>query len=373
MAEPESLNELEFGFLTWTHPQLNQVAIQSDNLRKHCPLDNFQLRFVRKAKKISSTSNAGLLETLPLEIIQIIFSLLDLQSLTDLRSISWLARTLVDSVPSYKAIIQHCPDVIRALLSTHMAVYFTAGDSLRALCSKICEGCGAIGPFLDLFTSHRYCLGCVISSNDLLCMTVTSAKRDYRLNPKTIRTLPTLLSLPGEYSETGKEYRRRVSLVRRNSAFTAGYALRSAESSSPRRRPEVFYTQLSNPFFDTANPCLSPQRIDTYRKNPYRFMPLLRIPFLDRRTRNLDWGVSCQACRLRPHDIGHGYYYYDPTYTTEGYPEHFRKCRLSQKAREMLPEFTRYVGEDRNLSENTFVDFLAYYDGEDPSIWAFVF
>ncbi|RDL41336.1 uncharacterized protein BP5553_01315 [Venustampulla echinocandica] len=134
-------------------------------------------------------------------------------------------------------------------------------------------------------------------------MTATSAKGEFGLNAKTMRTLPTLLSPPGQYAESERTYRRRISLVRMLSASAAG--------SMPHDDPNAS----------------SLQQFDSQGQNPYRFMAMVRFPALDRRTGNLDLGVSCQACRLGPRDEGRGYHNWNALYCAAGYLEHFQKCQ----------------------------------------------
>ena len=147
MASPISLTTDEFRFLTWSSPELARMSIQPQSLQKHCPLDNGRLQrnAIEGANGPASLSNIGNLEFLPLEVIHSIFNMIDLQSLTDFRAISWRARALVDSLSPYKAIIQHCPDALRALLSTQMAIHFTAQDIFHALCTQAYFGCGQFG------------------------------------------------------------------------------------------------------------------------------------------------------------------------------------------------------------------------------------
>lgn len=357
MALPASLTTDEFRLLTWPRPGLTRMTIQLQSLQRHCPFDNGRLRqrTLFEAKCIASLSNIGNLETLPFEIIHLIFNLLDLQSLTDFRAISWRARALLDSFPPYKAIVQHSPDVLRALLSTHMAVHFTARDIFNALCTQACLSCGEFGPFLDMFTGHRHCITCVIYSNNLLSITVSTAKREFGLNSKTMRTLPTLLSIPGEYTESERTYQRRTSLVRLLSAAAArSLQQEKLNASRPLERSVLQLSQSS-----ISHQLL--QQSDRHGQNPYRFMAMVELPFLDRRNGNLDWGVSCQACRLGPRDERRGYHNWNTVYSTTGYVEHFQKCEVSQMGRKVVPRYIVPTGMNQDNSDAKFLGFLSNF------------
>lgn len=363
MAPPISLTQDEFLLLTWSRPELTRMTIQPQSLQKHCPLDNgrLRLRTVFDAKCTASLSTIGYLEALPPEIIYSTLIILDLQSLTDFRAISWHARALVDSFAPYSAIVQHAPDALRALLSTHTAVHFTAQDIFKALCTQTCFGCGKFGPFLDMFTGYRYCITCVAYSDNLLSITASSAKRELGLDSKTMRKLPTLLSIPGQYTEGERTYRRRISLVRMPSA-AAARSMQQEESDFLYRRPRLLGRPLAQP--PQLPPSLTSHRslkqFDKHKQNPYLFMAMIRFPFLDRRTGKVDWGVSCQACRLGPRDERRGYYNWNTVYSADGYMEHFQKCEVSQIGRKVVQD---YVPARRNQCgyDAKFLGFLSNF------------
>lgn len=346
MALPISLTKDEFRLLTGSSCRLTLMTIELQTLQRHCPLDNDRLHPRTPLEpKNASLSNVGQLETLPLEIIYLILSKLDLQSLTDLRAISWRARALVDGFPPYSAIVQHSSDALRALLSTHMAVHFTAGNIFEALCTQACFNCGDFGPLLDMFTGLRCCLTCVMHSDNLLSVTTFTAKRKFGLNSKTMLTLPTLLSLPGKYSQAGKLYQKRMSLVRVLSATEAASIQHGSNTASQRPLPSI-----------------SELGIDRQGQNPYRFMGVVRFPSLDQRTGNLDRGVSCQGCEHGPRDPRRGYCNWNTMYSAAGYLEHFQKCQVSQRGKEAVPRYimdTRPTGEYHQCIPNfRFLGFL---------------
>ncbi|KAL2072746.1 hypothetical protein VTL71DRAFT_12089 [Oculimacula yallundae] len=227
MASPPCLTTDEFRLLTWSRPELTRMTIQPQSLQRHCPLNNSRLQesTLSEAKCTAFPSNIGDLKALPIEIIHLV-------------ALSWRARALIDSFPPYNAIVKHSPDVLRAVLSTHMATHFTAQDIFDALCTQACLSCQQFGPFLDLFTGHRHCVTCVIYSDNLLSISASSAKKEFGLSSKSMRTLPTLLSIPGQYTESERAYQRRISLVRRLSAAAAGSMQQEDSNASlPRTTP----------------------------------------------------------------------------------------------------------------------------------------
>jgi hypothetical protein len=259
-----------------------------------------------------------------------------LQSLTDFRVISWRARALVNSFQPYSKIAHYSPDALRALLSTRMAIYFTAQDIFDALCTQKCFGCGEFGPFLDLFTSYRQCITCVANSDSLFSITAFSAKRKFDLSSETLQALPTLLSLPGRYTESERPCGRRLSLVR----------MVSAGATMPKQNHDLSDSLPS---------------LDSHGQNPNRFMSMIRFPALNMDTGKLDWGVSCQACRLGTRDKKRGYYSWSTVYSAAGYMEHFQKCQLSQIGRAVAPGYICVTEEDQSSSNVNFLGFLSKF------------
>ncbi|KAF8861989.1 hypothetical protein BDZ45DRAFT_671533 [Acephala macrosclerotiorum] len=345
MASPTILTEIELGFLTdRAYADIEYgygpKMIQAESIQRCCPLDNGRLE-PRDAKSSAPISDFGNLECFPLEIIDSILRMFDLQSLTNFRAVNWHARTLVDNITPYKAIIQHAPDVLRGLLSTQMAVHFTTEDIFEALCTQACFGCGQYGGFLDMFTAHRYCIICIADSEDLQCITAFSARQKFGLDTEAMRTLPTLLSVPGRFSYHRKYHRNRISLVRTSSAVAAKMAqTKCANASShasslapaPVRRSKRATARIPLP--------QTLQQLDKREEVPFRYMAMVRIPFLDRESGRLDWGVRCRACLsgYRHHDETRGLLNWQTAFSAKGYLDHFQKCQLSQVARRAIPD-----------------------------------
>jgi hypothetical protein len=148
-------------------------------------------------------------------------------------------------------------------------------------------------------TCHGYCITCVIDSDDLLLsMTISMVKREFRLSLKTIRALPTCLSLPGQYNESERTYPRRMNLFR-TGAIDHGHQKGTAKllhGVTPQARTAEH--TLLPPLLQGAASQQVHRRWDGYWQNPHRSMPIVTFPAPDHRVRKLDWGVSCQGLRL---------------------------------------------------------------------------
>ncbi|KAL4960996.1 uncharacterized protein BDV14DRAFT_204147 [Aspergillus stella-maris] len=92
-----------------------------DNVPHLCRLDNGRHRPTPKYP-------LGTLEQLPPEIHNMILLYLDIRALTDLRRISRRVMQVIDSIPAYKAIVQHAPYLLRAILSINTGQWIVCQD-----------------------------------------------------------------------------------------------------------------------------------------------------------------------------------------------------------------------------------------------------
>jgi hypothetical protein len=341
--KPEPLTKSEFHSLTESLADLPGSTIDEiPTLKAPCPLDYGH----HESKKVENLpcSTSDLFRIIPAEIIQKILSILDLQSLTDLRRVSWGVRALVDTVPPYKALMKYSRNTIRALLSTETAIYSTPQDIFDELCRQDCFICGDFGPLLDMFTGRRCCVDCVTYSQQLRSIEISSAEQ-LGLSESTIRKLRTVHTLATSESLIRKlDAQPRQKLVRYVEAKTVAVELGKARDLDSW---ECFMVT-------------SPEHIR-------RFLPMMRFPTLDRRSGTFEMGVSCRACDLgrrfsRPGEEKKSKLFVH--YTFSGYTEHFKHCRQSQINRDhakLLAEIKSTTNDVMSRFEQVLrnIDYLA--------------
>lgn len=88
---------------------------------------------------------------------------------------------LVDSVPEYAAIIGHCPDVIRAILSTQ-ANAFDCNVLYKTLSVTRCSMCELFGNHLCLITCRRVCYFCFTRRPENFPLTMDRALQFFHMN-----------------------------------------------------------------------------------------------------------------------------------------------------------------------------------------------
>ena len=163
---------------------------------------------IKRAPGISAS--LGRLDTLPLEILHCIFAALDFQSLSRVSKTCLRGIEVVESLREYRDMIRHAPRAIAALGRTRQVCYHAASTLHNTLLSKECASCGRFGAFLFLPTCKRCCYDCLWQNPSLWVMPISAAAKCFGLPTSLVKTLPTMLSLPGNY-----QVRFGVSVTRR--------------------------------------------------------------------------------------------------------------------------------------------------------------
>lgn len=339
------MDAAELRCLTYSRGEICDRTIDIEYLQNDCPLDQTSLQTRSASHSQEATASLGDLDKLPLETMQNIFSHLDLGTLTLLRSINRRMNLQVDSLLAYKEIITHCPNALRALLSTQTAQYFTASDLYSALRAQDCFSCGRFGAFLYLLECRRCCWTCLTGEKDLLPLCKASAEHLCRFGAQLMADLPTLVNIPGTYGLKQKETPQmrikrgvRVAMVSYGAARKAcaetdqeilkdDYDKAKLETRTALRGPvsQDFMRDMDCMNYDPAG------YNGRYGLEPQRFMAAIRFPTLVSGTDTVEWGVSCLGCLERATE-GQEEKLWNEQYTAEGMVKHLEQC---QKARQM--------------------------------------
>ena len=111
---------------------MHDNTLDDAQLETRCPLDNGR----HDCKPISTPCfPANQLDRLPLELLIEVLLQLDIPSLTRFRGLNSRTMELVNSVQQYTTIIEHCPNIIRAIVSIQ-ADTFDCGALYRMLCTS---------------------------------------------------------------------------------------------------------------------------------------------------------------------------------------------------------------------------------------------
>lgn len=317
--------------LTYERQDINLRYIDPKMLEQNCPLA--QLSSIA-GSNTSSLQTLGQLDLLPLEIIQSILQLLDLQALTLMQSINHRSKLLVDSLPQHREIVTHAPNALRAILSTGLSPQFTINDLSTALRAQGCFSCGGFGTYLYLLECRRYCWLCVAEHPDIQPVSRSVAMILFRLPAEIIQQLPCMQSLPLRYSIDGAQrdgHGQRVALVSLNAARQAGIKFHGSEEAMEAR----VLIRATYPNSGVGSGISSWVRRRKQMQNRRRgssygsVMASIRFPTLDASSGTLEWGLSCKGCRDGPttdNELDDG----AAIYTRRGYLAHYEECKWSK-------------------------------------------
>jgi hypothetical protein len=286
-------------------PHVHRMTIICDKtlddaqLETRCPLDIGR----HDCTPISTCFFTNQLDRLPLELLIEVLLQLDIPSLTRFRSLNRRAMELVNSVQQYTAIIKHCPNIIRAIVSIQ-ADAFDCSTLYRTLCTSRCFTCNRFGDHLYLIDCRRVCYFCFTRRAEYFPLTSREASKFFtpakpRRNAKSSRKQlelakpPSILSLPGRYCSAGINWGG-ILRVRRLRLYDRQAVVQSLVGSGL-------------------------PRLDKTTVEPKRFMAIISAPVLLNAGQQVDHGFFCLGCRdhtggtIPPFKI---------KYTTEDMSEH---------------------------------------------------
>jgi hypothetical protein len=124
-----------------------------------------------------SSSSIGLLDILPVELLQYTLHMLDFRSLSHLSRASLHGNEVVRSLPAYRNLMEHAPHTLAALGHTRLITLHSANVLYRTLLSEQCISCGEYGAFLFIPTCERCCYECLCSNQSLWVIPTTLARK----------------------------------------------------------------------------------------------------------------------------------------------------------------------------------------------------
>lgn len=278
----------------------------------------------RHQRRAPSAVNIGSLDALPIELLQIILSQLDIRALTDFRYVNRRAVELVGSLTKYSTINRYFETAISAILSIHTGRWITCETLYTKLCTAECEECGGYGGYLYLLTCKRVCFTCFANQKPYMPLTPTYASRKFGLDRQLVNSLPRMKVLPGIYSPSAKKLTA-TSLVDYEVSLCAGIerhgslaAMKRYVSDGEARKLEAYHARLAKSPQSksrTRHPRLV-KPVDKKTQNPLRFVAIVRAPWLKEDLRTVEWGLYCAGCP---------YPYWRGQFTVDSIREHLRK------------------------------------------------
>lgn len=273
------------------------------------------------------TANSfGTLRVFPLEIWDTLLTEMGIRSITTLRATNQSIRFAVDTHPKYQTLLKQAPELVRAVLSTRRSPSPSLSQLYELLCSQSCGFCGEFGAWIHLLTASRVCYICFTTKSECQPVLRPYIRAAYGLEKKTVIGLPTMLSLPGAYGLYlyGKSQQKRQILVDDVAARWAAIRLHGSKPAlnifmeqkrlaQGREGPQhaemmmAYARQLSGIHRFNGRSHREGVPLTTGEDSyPRRFMCVVRIPWYDRKTGNLDFGRACQGCAQEQQNCRYG-------------------------------------------------------------------
>ncbi|KAJ6441513.1 F-box domain-containing protein [Purpureocillium lavendulum] len=276
----------------------------------------------------ASSASLGILDTLPLEILDHVLAEVDLRTVLAVRHVNRRARDLVDFSPTYRAVARFAENALCGALNIGCAPWVTCGALCDALCTPTCECCGDFAGYIYLLGCARVCFLCFTRERRYQPLRPSLARRKFGLDSQLVKALPSMRALPGVYTRYERKLHR-VVLVDYESARLAGIARHGSEAAmrayvegDEAAGPQTRSTRLTAS--DTAHarrPKLE-DPIDHGVGNPLRFAAVCRVPWLDKQTQRAEWGFHCLGCKYETRLPLH----FRRKFTRASFEKHIEQC-----------------------------------------------
>jgi hypothetical protein len=272
-------------------------TLDDADLESQCPLDNGRRRTQPFPGDSDRPSTLGLLESFPLEIIQAVLIRLSVPSLTTFRRVNRRAIVLVDSLPRYRVLWDHCPNVLRAIVSLDAQSY-DCRTLFATLSTSKCNTCGQFGDYLYVITCQRTCYFCLRLRFGYPLLSAKPASLASGLSEEElVARAPRVHTLTGRFGyKNSSPFTERTWLYDGASvrALSAGREWTVVDPETWQTRvPRLHMVVISAPFFDHSPPS----------------------------GRLVDWGVYCLVCKDGAYEEIATY----QKYAQSAFPDHIRE------------------------------------------------
>jgi hypothetical protein len=294
----------------------------------------------------------GALYILPPELLSLIFTHIDFQSLGALRCTCFGIKIEVDGFREFSSVTLHASAALRALQVTGMISYHPASKIFQALISPECSICHEYGPYLSLLTGSRCCFYCVFTHPSLALIYKHVAEAALGI-PRThtipVITTPNLFDL----SFANSQYGDINQLIGFNAAVTASLAYHGSDENmrrylGARQRAAYDTHKFRQGRTPDSRSMPRPYGIGDLRSLQcfppvYSFMGVTPFPRLDvKGGGKVEWGVWCSAC------LGNERVIYEAGYTELWYGQNRNigegdedwEVRVKEEVKERMRAFT---------------------------------
>ncbi len=244
---------------------------------------------------------------LPLELLHIIFSSLEFESLGKLRLVNYAIKQTIEGMPAFRCMVEHASTALRALREGRLISEFSAAQLYNVLRTNRCVGCRDYGPYLLLPTIERCCFNCLTDNLSMRVISTSVAASCFALSGKSICSIPRMYSISGEYDYQWRSRRQwllSTKMVREFAVKLHGgeiemYKKVDANSSKvwtayiKKWQAWLLARRFNVP--SPERPLLPNKRLNS-ADDPFRYMASTPFPSLDHQAGSVERGLWCQGC-----------------------------------------------------------------------------
>lgn len=155
----------------------------------------------------------GIFNTLPNELLFLLFEKIDLRGLMKLRATNRYMKRMIEICPVFRHIMEYAIEAVKVMLVTGAATYWSAKHLERVLHLSRCELCGEHGEFLQLLKMVRCCFRCLSIHQYLHALSPRNAKYNAHIavEKENLGKIP-YLNIPKQSSFWSEETTMRMRL-----------------------------------------------------------------------------------------------------------------------------------------------------------------
>ncbi|KAG5981514.1 hypothetical protein E4U55_002869 [Claviceps digitariae] len=185
------------------------------------------------AKWPVDSSKLGNLEKLPVELMNMMLSDLDLAALHCFKAVSRRAFRIVDAHPQVRLLVEEAQQIMRGFFAVKLASTVTVRELFTQLQKSRCVECGDFGGYMYMFTLERVCAWCVERTTRFSVVRERDALEKFGLSLETLESMPHLESFPPRVFGDGPDEGLYLPLFDRASVIEAAKARAESDGSVP--------------------------------------------------------------------------------------------------------------------------------------------
>ncbi|KAH8748240.1 hypothetical protein F5883DRAFT_582836 [Diaporthe sp. PMI_573] len=142
------------------------------------------------------TVGLGILDSLPLEVLNVVISVLDIAAMSRFKAVNRRAFQVVNAHPQVQLLIWQAQEVLRGFFAVKLAATVTVETLVARLAESRCVECGDFGGYMYLLTLERFCAWCAQKTDRIVAVQELVALARFGLTPEALRSIPRFEKFP---------------------------------------------------------------------------------------------------------------------------------------------------------------------------------